>query len=44
MRTEAPGKAWHPSEGLPDDAHIWRNEPCDRAREGWRELQGEIGS
>ena len=24
MRTEAPGKAWHPIEGLPDDAHTCR--------------------
>ena len=38
MRKEAPGKAWHPIEGLPGDAHTWRNEPYDRAREERREV------
>ena len=31
MRKEAPGKAWRSIEGLPNDAHTWRNEPYDRA-------------
>ena len=42
MRKETPGKAWHPIEGLPDDAHTWRNEPCDRAREEWREVRAAL--
>ena len=42
MRKEAPGKAWHPIEGLPDDAHTWRNEPYDRAREEWREVKAAL--
>ena len=42
MRTEAPGKAWHPIEGLPDDAHTWRNEPYDRTREEWREVKAAL--
>ena len=42
MRAEAPGKAWHPIEGLPDDAHTWRNEPYDRAREEWREVKAAL--
>ena len=42
MRKEAPGKAWRPIEGLPDDAHTWRNEPYDRAREEWREVKAAL--
>ena len=42
MQKEAPGKAWRPIEGLPDDAHTWRNEPCDRAREEWREVKAAL--
>ncbi len=42
MRKEASGKAWHPIEGLPDDAHTWRNEPYDRAREEWREVKAAL--
>ena len=42
MRKEAPGKAWRPIEGLPNDAHTWRNEPYDRAREEWREVKAAL--
>ena len=42
MQKEAPGKVWHPIEGLPDDAHTWRNEPYDRAREEWREVKAAL--
>ena len=42
MRKEAPGRAWHPIEGLPDDAHTWRNEPYDRAKEEWREVKAAL--
>ena len=42
MRKETPGKAWRPIEGLPNDAHTWRNEPYDRAREEWREVKAAL--